>query len=104
MDSFPLDRSLKMANLEGLHEALWGVAALATHRLESMECLEQPLAYILGLGIDAFERDYSPLHVAVLDKKISALKTIIFHIRNHEEAYRYVTFLNLSPVLVISPA
>ena len=87
----------------GLHEALWGVAALATHHLGSMECLEQLLTYILGLGINEFSRAYHPLHVAVLDKNIPALKTIILHIRNHEEAYRYVTFPNLSPVLVISP-
>jgi len=78
------------------HLVFWGLAQLATHSLSSVACLDQLLTYILDCGFDAFGWHHTPLHVAVLDENIPALKTIISHIHKHEKAYRYVITLQVN--------
>lgn len=67
-----------------------GVVQLATHCLGSAASIDQLLTYTLNRGLDVFDWARTPLHVAAHNQNLTALTTIISHIRKNEKEYRYV--------------
>lgn len=72
-----------------LHPLLRGIISLSIHRIPSLQTLGAVLSLALQQNVSWYGDSSSPLHVAILDNKVEALRVVLEHIRKNECAYRY---------------
>lgn len=80
--------------IEPLHPSLRSIASLSTHYLSSTKSLSDVLGLALKQGVSWYGSILGPLHVAILDDNMEALRTILSHIRGNENTYRYDCEIN----------